>query len=442
MRRVPMMFRFSLYGFLKNQQYYDPFLMLIFLQEKLLSFTMIGLLFGFRELAVAVMEIPSGAVADLFGRRRSMIVSFSGYIVSFVIFALVDHVGLLFVAMFFFAIGEAFRTGTHKAMILHWLRLEGREKEKTKTYGYTRSWSKAGSLVSIPIAVAIVLSTGRMSSVFWFCLLPYVLSIINFLGYPKELEGEHEGDVSIGHVFEHLWEAVRDTVRNCRLRRIVTESMAYEGTFKIITKYYIQPVIKQIAAAGAIASLPLMAGLSKEGQIAILIGLVNLPLFLAAVPASRKAYRFAELFGGEQRAARWLWVITAMVFVVAAAALWLGMQWTWAMWVAIGAFVVASLLQNFWRPILITRVDDETDSEMGATMLSIESQAKAIGAMILAPLVGLAIDYAPKIVPNHPDKPALWVAGLIAAVITLAGAAVPTMSEAPTKPEPEGADAR
>ena len=436
MRRIPMLFRFSLYGFLKNQQYYDPFLMLILLQEKALSFTMIGLLFGFRELAVALMEIPSGAVADLFGRRRSMLVSFSAYIVSFVIFALAGHVGLLFVAMFFFAIGEAFRTGTHKAMILHWLRLEGRADEKTKTYGYTRSWSKAGSFVSIPIAVAIVLWTGRMSDVFWFCLLPYVLGIINFLGYPRELEGEHQGGASVRDVFKHLGHALWLSVRHSRLRRVIIESMAYEGTFKIITKNYIQPVIKQMALAGAVVSLPLLSGLDQKGQVAVLIGLINLPLFLAAVPASRMSYRFAEWFGDEQRAARWLWVITAMVFVVAAVALWLGVEWPCIMWVAIGAFVVASLLQNFWRPILITRVDDETDSKKGATMLSIESQAKAVGAMILAPAVGVAVD----LWTVDPDKPALWIAGLIAAFITLAGAAVPTMSQ-PGAAKPNGAAA-
>jgi hypothetical protein len=30
-----MLFRFSLYGFLKNQQYYDPFLILAFLDKGL-----------------------------------------------------------------------------------------------------------------------------------------------------------------------------------------------------------------------------------------------------------------------------------------------------------------------------------------------------------------------------------------------------------------------
>ena len=82
-----MIRRFSLYGFLKNQQYYDPFIVLAFRQMGL-SFFMIGLLIGFRAAATNMLEIPSGAVADLWGRRRAMILSFCAYIVSFAIFGL------------------------------------------------------------------------------------------------------------------------------------------------------------------------------------------------------------------------------------------------------------------------------------------------------------------------------------------------------------------
>jgi MFS family permease len=141
-----MLFRFSLYGFLKNQQYYEPFLILAF-REKGLSFFEIGLLVGFREVCINLFEIPSGAIADLYGRRHAMILSMIAYIFSFIVFGFSDLLWLLFMAMFFFAIGEAFRTGTHKAMIFEWLRTQNRANEKMKVYGYTRSWAKIGSAV-------------------------------------------------------------------------------------------------------------------------------------------------------------------------------------------------------------------------------------------------------------------------------------------------------
>ena len=124
-RSAALLFRFSLYGFLKNQRYFEPFLMLAF-REKGLTFLQIGVLFAFREACINLFEIPSGAVADLYGRRRAMVVSFTAYIASLVVFALSRNIAWLFAAMFVYAIGDAFRSGTHKAMIFDWLRIHGR----------------------------------------------------------------------------------------------------------------------------------------------------------------------------------------------------------------------------------------------------------------------------------------------------------------------------
>ena len=76
-----MLFRFSLYGFLKNQQYYELFIMLAFL-EKGLSFAATGLLVDIREIAKMALEIPSRASADIFGRRHAMIFSLLAHIAS------------------------------------------------------------------------------------------------------------------------------------------------------------------------------------------------------------------------------------------------------------------------------------------------------------------------------------------------------------------------
>ena len=151
-----MLWRFFLYGFLKNQQYYDPFLFLSFM-EKGLTCAWVGLLVGFREVCVNGLEMPTGAVADVLGRRRSMVTSVLGYIGSFVLLGLTQPVALLFLAMLCFAVGEAFRTGTHKAIIFDGLEQEGRSSEKTSVCGYTRSWSKLGSAISVIVGVCLCL---------------------------------------------------------------------------------------------------------------------------------------------------------------------------------------------------------------------------------------------------------------------------------------------
>jgi len=64
-----MLFRFSLYGFLKNLRFFDPFIVLIFLESGL-TFFQIGLLYAIRDLATNILEIPTGIYADAFGRRK------------------------------------------------------------------------------------------------------------------------------------------------------------------------------------------------------------------------------------------------------------------------------------------------------------------------------------------------------------------------------------
>ena len=113
-----MIFRFSLYGFLKNQRYFEPFLILAFLQMGL-SFLEIGMLIAFRELCVNVLEIPSGSIADLYGRRRALLLSFGAYVVGFVTFGFADQFAVLFGAMFFIAVGDAFRDRDTQGDDLH-----------------------------------------------------------------------------------------------------------------------------------------------------------------------------------------------------------------------------------------------------------------------------------------------------------------------------------
>lgn len=381
-----MIFRFSLYGFLKNQRYFEPFLILALLALDL-SFFQIGLLIGFRELAANVMEIPSGAIADLYGRRRSMIFSFSAYIGGFLLLGLASQLPLLFAAMLFLATGDAFRTGTHKAMIFTWLRIQERTDERTRIYGYTRSWSKAGSAVSALVAAVFVLAADSYTAVFFLAVLPYALNIVNFLGYPAELEGEaaRTQPTALRDVVVHLRVALSDAVRKAELRRLMLESMGFEGVF-LAVKHYLQPIL--LTAAVAWMSGSVFGGdLSPVQKSALLIGPVYFGLHLLSSAASRNAHRVSARAGGEDQASHWMWAGSAALYAVIAFA-----GYVEATVVLILAFVTLYALQDLWRPVLISRFDSHSDESQGATVLSIESQSRRFATMIFAPLMGLAID--------------------------------------------------
>lgn len=393
-----MLRRFSLYGFLKNQQYYEYFIILAFRQMGL-SYFMIGVLIAFREIMVNMMEIPTGGVADLCGRRRSMIFSFVAYIVSFALFGicgtaaaesrLSQHflIPFLLLAMFFFAIGDAFRTGTHKALIFSWLRMQGRTDERVKVYGYTRSWSKIGSAVSVILACLIVFTARNFIYVFFFAIIPYLLNIINLLGYPAEIDCRPNEGASLGDIMNHLKETLSVSVKQASLRRLILESMGFEGFFKA-SKDYLQPILMA-------AALPLTARLfsgirlADEQRSVVLIGPVFFILFALSAFASRNAYRLVPSSGREDTTAHRLWGVALLIYMGLLPALYLGIHW-----IMIVGFMALYGVQNLWRPVLISRFDAHSDEAKGATVLSIESQAKSLATMIIAPILGYSIDLA------------------------------------------------
>jgi len=409
-----MLFRFSLYGFLKNQRYFEPFLLLIFL-EKGLSFFLIGLLIGFREVAVDLLEIPSGAIADIFGRRRSMILSFTAYIASFLVFGLAENIGLLFAAMLLFAVGEAFRTGTHKAMIFTWLRLQGRTGERAKVYGYTRSWSQYGSALSVVLAAIFVYTSDSYTYVFYFSIVPYLFGLINFLGYPAELDGEVEGSPSLKRILLHLKETFKETFTSAGLRRLVFESMGFEGVLNAV-KDYLQPVL-QAAALAAAAHWVVTAEMSDTRQTTLLIGPVYFALYLLSATASRQAHRFSSGEAGEEGAVRRLWGAGAVLFICLTLAAYYEINAA-----LIGIFVLIHVIQNFWRPVHLGRFDTHGSESQGATVLSIESQAKRAATLVIAPLLGLTIDQ----VQAHQIGGPFWPVGLLGSLVALGFLLVPT----------------
>lgn len=400
-----MLFRFSLYGFLKNQRYFEPFLILAFL-DKGLSFFEIGLLIAFREIVVNILEIPSGAFADVRGRRPAMVASFVAYVASFATFGWADSFILLLPAMLLFAVGETFRSGTHKAMIFAWLRNEGRVDERTRVYGYTRSWSKYGSAVAVLVGALIVITTNDYSIVFYLAAVPYLINIVNISGYPSSVDVVEENRGDTRRVFRHAVEALRETVRRAGLRRLLLESMGFEGTFHA-AKDYLQPVLQ----AAAIAWLASIAGdWSDARKTALLVAPVYFVLHMLSGVASRNAHRIVDRLGDEDRAAHRIWVLALGVFVAMGASAYFDLAA-----ICVIAFIALHVLQNFWRPVLISRIDRDSEEDSGATLLSIESQSRRAATMITAPLLGLAVDSVPAVGIAHE----FWPVGAFGTMLAL-----------------------
>lgn len=377
---MKMITRFSLYGFLKNFDFSEPFLILFWLSLGL-NFFQIGILVAFQNVLINAMEIPSGAFADLYGRKNCMMISLASYVVSFILFAVAQSFAMLFLPLVFYAMGDAFRTGTHKAMIFDWLKINGRLDERTKVYGYTRSWSNYGSAFSVLIAAAIMIVFRDYRLVFWLSVVPGLVGLWNMYCYPDELNHRNGGTVSVRDVLLHTFSGVKKAVSHPRLRTLVAQNMAFEGCF-VVSKDFIQPLLKAqvLVFASYIA-------LSEDRATSLGVGAVYFVLHMVSAFTSRRAHGFVKKAKSENRAALILLLAGSALFAASAFGLYTG-----RIYIAIAVFVVLFILQNLWVPVNVAQYDSYSDASDQATILSVASQAKAIGVAVLAPLSGLAAD--------------------------------------------------
>ncbi len=378
-----MFYRFALYGFLKNLRFFDPFI-LLFLRDSGMSYFQIGLLYAIRDLSTNVLEIPTGVYADAFGRRRSMVMAFLAYIISFIIFYLFRNFYLFALAMIFFAFGDAFRTGTHKALILEYLKIKGMSDLKVAYYGRTRAASQLGSAVNSLLAAALVFYSGNYRYIFIATTFPYVLDLINVSTYPKELDGElvqlRKGAIG---------EQVRKTVRSFlaifadqRAMRAILNSSGFDAFFKV-TKEYLQPVLKALAV-----ELPLLMAIDADKRAAVLIGLVYFVLYLLTSYASRSAASFSSRFANLPRAINVTYLIGAVFLFIAGAST--ALQWSI---ISVLVFVGFYVLHNLRRPMNVAMISDQIPHRVMAAGLSAESQFTTLLMVILSPIMGALADH-------------------------------------------------
>ena len=377
-----MFYKFSLYGFLKNLRLFEPFLILFFLSSNL-TFTDIGILYATAEISTNLFEIPTGIYADIFGRRKSMLMGFGAYLITFTIFYLTSNFYLFIVAMVLYGLGDAFRSGTHKAMILEYLKIKGIGNKKVEYYGATRSASQFGSAVNSILAAGIVFYTGDYHLIFLVTIIPYVLDFINLATYPKELDGIIERSLR-KNVKMQIKSTLRDFVsmfKNRKALKALLNSSLFDSGFKA-SKDYLQPILKSFAL-----SIPIMLAFSGKQRTAVIVGIVYFFLYLLSSYASRKSHVAVKKFKRITLAINTTFLIGTSFIILAGLSYWL-----FLFIISIIFFISLHILFNLRRPMNVSYVSDRISSRVMASGLSVESQLKMIFSATFSFLIGVFAD--------------------------------------------------
>ena len=368
-------YRFAAYGFLKNLRFFEPFIILYF-REMGFSFLEIGTLYSIREITIILCELPTGFVADIYGRRRSMVASMLSYITSFIIFYLFPNFYSFSLAMILFGIGEAFRTGTHKALILEHLRQRDILDHRVDYYGATRASSQLGSALNAILAAGLVFFSDSYRIIFPAAIIPYLINLINLATYPKALDREVRRTEK-----RRTWRDFLMVFRSRDSRRGIFNSGVFDAFFKT-GQEYLQPILKSMALA-----LPVMVALSGRERTAILVGGVYFLIYLTSSYASRNAGRMSRKIGHMEKTLNLTFIAGSALLAMAGGTIGAGIPG-----MAIIFFLLFFLLQNARRPVNITYLSEKISHRTMASGLSAESQIKTLLIAILAPVIGFLAD--------------------------------------------------
>ena len=372
--------KFGFYGFFKNLRFFEPFIYLYFLAIGL-SFFQIGLIISIRELSMYIFEIPTGIIADIWGRKKAMLLCFVLYIISFVIYYLAHSFLVLAVASFIFGLGEAFRLGTHKAIIFDYLDWRGISSKKAEVYGFTRSVALYGSALSAIIAAFLLILTEDYHVIFLFSVIPYICAFILLLTYPPERRASNDLDFSFSVIKKHTKESLSNLLLVKKLRLFLINSAVFDAVYKG-SRDYIQPIIRSF-----IIAYPIFTIIENEQhRESILIGLLYLLVSVLGAVSSRFSHKLNSIFSSSDRPLNYLFLAQAILLLGT------GLFIEINLIVVFLLFMLLNIGSNLRRPLLLSGLVDEIKEVQRATMLSIESQLKSLSLIVLAPIFGWLAD--------------------------------------------------
>ena len=337
---------------------------LVYLQrERGLSLSQAALIDVTFFVAGTVSEVPTGIVADRYGRRTSMMIGAALMSVSTFAWVFAPTLPLLMVAYACFGMSVTFLSGAEDALFYESVQRTGRANEYTRLVGRV---SASGTVaLALGSVIAGLLATINLKLPFLIAGLGHVivLMVIMSLKEPQFEDSSHEAQTR-KPFGDGLKQALGLLLTRPALRYLVLYLAFVPLAAFLLETFFVQPQV-------------LTLGVPLGG-----VGMVLMVLQLANVGGSNWSHQFAERFGEK----RVLEIIPGLI-VLSLVLLALFQKQPILLLVAFISFLTTTL-----RPIIMSQIQHELTDEIRATMLSVQSLIFMVVVAISQPSLGLIAD--------------------------------------------------
>ncbi|RJQ34152.1 MFS transporter [Candidatus Parcubacteria bacterium] len=354
--------KFYLASFLKNQTYFVPIIVLFF-QDLGLSYSQIFWIFTIGSIFSFVLEIPTGIFADLYGKRRSIIISKFLIFVSFILFGFSFDFLSLLLANIIYELGKSFRSGTETAYVYGYLS----QTKGSPNYILVKANQKFYARISESIGTALggfIAYKFGFNFAFFIAAIPALINFIQTFSWSKLEECGQAEKKFLKDNIKFAKDSIKESFLKSELRKIILNTALFSAAVLSLDKF-IQPYMKDV-------------GVHLQYFGVIYSGFLLLLAFLAKYAANLE-----EKFGAV-KIINYISLISFVPIILIG----LGLSSFWG----IGLFFFVMMVENIRSPISNALFHDYVSSKNRATMGSIMELFQSAIALMVLPIIGHAAD--------------------------------------------------
>ena len=335
-------------------------ILFLFYKENGLATQDLFLLKSVYSFSIVVLEVPSGYIGDVWGRKASLILGSVLGFIGFALYCFATGFWAFLVCEIVLGVGQSFISGSDSALLYDSLQASGKEKKYLKIEGRMISAGNFAESVAAPLVVLIAMASLRtpffFQAVVAFAAVPAALTLV------EPARKKMQGHTSVSQILAIVRFAIKD---HKSLRAAILYSSAM-GTATLTMAWFVQPYFAYLI-------LPL-------ALYGILIPVLN--LFTGFV--SIYAWKVEKKMGRN----------LIMLFIAA------GIGGSYLLMGLAGSMAGLFFLFMFYgvrgvaTPVLRNQINEITPSDIRATVLSVRNLIIRLAFALLGPLLGWQADRA------------------------------------------------
>jgi len=326
------------------------------------------------ETACFLLEIPTGVVADLYSRRRSVLIGIFLYGIGFVMEGALPWFATVLLAQIVWGCGDTFITGALEA----WIASEETGKSMDEVFLRGGQLAQLGSVVGVVsgtllgnINLQLPLILAGVLYLFLGLVFTRIMPETNFSPALEERQGLLKDFASL---FKLNFSFVKGApVLLALLAITLCGGLASEGFDRLSTAHFLEDTV--MPAIGLLNSVTWF-------------GVMNLIGSALGIFASQLLISHIEKRGTVSRTGLVMFTCAGYMICLALFAL------SRSFWFMLGVFLLAGLMRTMKEPVLTAWMNDHVDEKMRATVFSTSGQLDSFGQIIGGPIVGLVAQQA------------------------------------------------